>query len=182
MIIGSAIMDLVLQATAVEVAREEVERGVREESSNWSPRIAEYIRNLDPPLDFPIPYCAAFVQFCTDMAAQTLRLENPLDQVKREAYVADYWAWARDHNLVVPDLELVRPGDLIVFSFGGTRKDHIGFVETPGSPAVTTLEANTSPGDEGSQRDGQGVHRKLRSVYGPGVEFIRWGPLALESE
>lgn len=170
-----------LQAVALEIALAEYERGVREDEPNWSPRIEDYAANLDPPLDFAIPWCAAFVQFCSDEAARRLDVANPLDAVRREAYVQDYADWAEENFLWVAPQGVLVPGDLVVYSFGGERYDHIGFYEESlDSKTVLTVEGNTSPlgspDHEPSdlQREGDGLYRKTRRRDRHGCRFIRW--------
>lgn len=170
-----------IQAEALDIALQEYEKGVREDEPNWSPDIKEYVENLDPPLDFPIPWCAAFVQFCTDRAAEQEGVPNPLDNVKREAYVQDYYSWAQDYYKLVAEGAELLPGDLVVYSFGGERYDHIGFFERSlDDKTVLTVEGNTSPIGSPDhepadlQREGDGLYRKTRRKDRHETRFIRW--------
>lgn len=59
-----------------------------------------------------------------------------------------------------------RVGDLVFFDFnpGGDAVEHVGFVERIAPDgALTTIEGNTSPGAIGSQDNGGGVYRRVRS-------------------
>ncbi len=57
------------------------------------------------------------------------------------------------------------PGDLVLFDFGRKgRASHIGMVRSASAREVRTVEGNTSGGATGSQRDGGGVYRRVRTV------------------
>lgn len=59
-----------------------------------------------------------------------------------------------------------RRGALVFFDFpdSESRIQHVGIVTDPGPP-VKTIEGNTSSGDGGSQDNGGGVFRRVRSSY-----------------
>ena len=171
-----------LAAETLRVAQEELARRVREtDGPNDSPEIRKYIRNLDPPLDFPIPWCAAFVQWCSDQASFYTGHANPLDDVVREAYVDDYYIWAQSVASSVRIRgrhEEAAPGDLALFSFGGVRFNHIGIVEEHDvdEGLVYTIEGNTSHPDAllDEERDGGGLYRKIRRDNRYRFTAIRW--------
>jgi hypothetical protein len=150
--------------------------GVREVGgNNVGPQIATILKSCDPPIKTPAPWCAALIQFASDAAARALGVKNPLDAVKLEAYVQSYVEWAKTNHRVIPPSSAI-PGDLVCFSFGGSRYDHIGMVQSEVSPKgiFTTVEGNTS---DASQRDGDAVARsKVRDLtvgkFTP--LFIRW--------
>lgn len=165
-----------LAKVALDIAIQEAIRGVLEATPNFSPRIREYWLGQDPPIDIAKlasrpPWCAVFIQFCWDQAARIQGVKNPLDDVKLEAYVADYVRLARERRWIVPPSE-VRPGDIVAFSFGGLRYDHIGIVRLfdPGSPTFATIEGNT-PGTQTGDQTGKslkaldGVHTKKRRIH-----------------
>lgn len=147
--------------------------GVGEEGgNNEGPRIREFLANTDPPINIAAPWCAAAVQYWSDLAARRLKIPNPLDEVRLEAYVQNYFDTLR-HLEIAPGL--VQQGDLVLFSFGGERWDHIGLVVTPPSVGVSlfeTVEGNTSAE---SERDGDAVAVKARRLdAGYRVTFIDW--------
>lgn len=162
-----------LELVALGFAIAEVDHEVREEGgNNRGKRVSRYLKNCDPPINVAAPWCAAWVQYVTDLAARFLGWTNPLDEVRREALVADYVEWAEKRGSPV---RRPRPGDLVAFQFGGKRWDHIGIVLS--APDATgwfeTIEGNTG---SGSDRDGDGVFRVRRHAGGlkyP-VRFIRW--------
>lgn len=167
----------VLRHLAAGIALGEAARGVREESTNWGKDIRLYLLNCVPPVTRPSPYCAAFVQYVTDRACRQAGIRNPLDDVVREAYVADYAALATARGWVVPS-SLADVGDLVLYRFAGgpARWNHIGLVVNPPNVRgeMETVEGNTGP-NTGDPRDGDGVYRKARSVFASyQTMFVRW--------
>jgi len=58
------------------------------------------------------------------------------------------------------------PGDVVFFNFPDSldRIQHVGLVvDVEGGGSIVTIEGNTSSGDGGSQDNGDGVYRKVRS-------------------
>lgn len=169
-----------LQEAAAYFARMELWREIREKGQNWHPRIREYWLGQDPPLDIAKlakkpPWCAVFIQFVTDLAATHLGIKNPLNDVKLEAYVQSYVDWAeREGRLLAAGDHDAKVGDLVVFSFGGKRYDHIAIVVRPevgSEPIVGTIEGNT--GDV-NQREGDGLYEKTRNLSRNKARLIRW--------
>lgn len=157
---------------ALGVALRDADNRVQEEGgNNRGPWIRQYLDNVDPPIAIAAPWCAAFVQYCSDVAARALGIPNPLDDVKHEALVQSYADWFT-HAVVDP--WSAEPGDLVLFSFGGERWDHIGFVvQRPTGNGFFTCEGNTGVD---SERDGDGVSLKPRLLTDGEREpkFIRW--------
>jgi len=94
---------------------------------------------------------------------------------EHEAYVPAWVAAARAGKYgmsIVSNPRLARRGDPICFDWGagdGTH-DHIGLIRRRPNPAtlnVMTVEANTSPGTEGSQDDGGGMWLRTRNAARP---------------
>jgi len=176
-----------LRDAALAVAIGEAANGIREVGGeNQGPRVREYLENAG--IGIPAAWCAAFIQFDADGGARYLGVENPLDEVEREALVADYVELGRRNGWVIEPTE-ARAGDLVAFKFSGAdRWNHIGFVEEA-VPYVTqagtieyapfrTIEGNTSPGvgasTEEEEREGEGVFRKRRDVIQGRTIFLRW--------
>lgn len=157
-----------LRHTAVGVGLGELGKEVRETRPNWGPEVGEYLRNAG--INVPAPWCAAFIQWITDRAAKLAAVRNPLDDVVREALVADYVTLGKERGWEVP-FEEVDAGDLVCFRFG-KGWDHIGIVlETFEDGRFRSLEGNTN--DEGS-REGYEVAIRYRKVVPGRTMFLRW--------
>lgn len=62
------------------------------------------------------------------------------------------------------EFEEARPGDLIVMHFGSGGPKHVGLARArPSNGQIATYEANTSPGNAGSQSNGGGCFPRTRS-------------------
>lgn len=137
---------------------------------NQGPAVGTFLRAADLPPG--APWCAAFVNFCAEMA-QVLKNEwSPLEQVKREGYVQDYYAWADRHSRLIP-FDQVGPGDLFLIWFHSKgRYAHIGFVLAVhhDSGLYTTVEGNTN---ETGGREGYMVASRPRKPASKDV-FVRW--------
>lgn len=164
-----------IRAVALGVALCDADHRVREVGgNNRGPRIRQYLENADPPITVDAPWCAAAVQYWSDVAARGLGVPNPLDLVRLEALVQSYFDQLRADEVLRQD---VRPGDLVLYKFGASgRWDHIGLVAQPpkgGARTFWSVEGNTS--DE-SPADGDGVFLKPREIdAGYPVCFLTWG-------
>lgn len=148
-----------VRALALGFALAEVDHGVGEEGgNNEGERIRQYLAGAG--ITVPAAWCAAFVDYCFDSVCRMLKVSNPLEPVKLEAFVQNY---ADTLEAAKVDPSVASPGDLVCFSFGGQRWDHIGIVlEPPNSDGhFRTVEGNTS--DE-NQRDGDAVALKRRTL------------------
>lgn len=94
-------------------------------------------------------WCMAFVQWCFDqigyrlpyMTASCSALLNWYKNNKPECIVSE-----------------PLPGDIIIYKFG-----HTGILESVSTSTITAIEGNTSSGNAGSQSNGGGVFRRVRS-------------------
>jgi hypothetical protein len=161
----------------VEVARTQI--GFRETSRNQGDWIKKYWEATSYPDGYKNrePYCAAFTAWVVKQAAikePKLSYDNPC----RSASVKDWAPWAmkpmngcivfRPHDgLYIPE-----PGDIVDFLNKKSPLSHIGIVTGFAGKIVETIEANTSSGDKGSQRDGDGVFERERNYDFCG-HFIR---------
>ena len=156
-----------IQAVALGIAACDADHKVREEGgNNRGPRIREYLKNVG--FAEGAPWCAAAVQYWSDLAARTLGVVNPLDAVLQEALVQSYYDLLEGSQVDDPE-----PGDLVLFKFGGSATwNHVGLVaQAPAGGTFWTVEGNTS---DANQRDGDAVAFKPRKLGGPPVTFIRW--------
>ncbi len=88
------------------------------------------------------PWCAIFVSWVFWHAGTPL----PAIRTKKGfAYVPDVQDWAQRNGCWKPRSHRPSPGDLIVYSFGGRRADHVGIVELAlPDGRIQTIEGNTS--------------------------------------
>lgn len=101
-----------------------------------------------------VPYCDMLVTFCL----REIGITN-FDS----AYVPGRIATARARGWLVLR-EKAQPGDLVCFDWDGDGvADHIGIVEIKYSWSFQTIEGNTSGSWRGSQSNGGGVYRRVRS-------------------
>lgn len=157
-----------LADVTVGVALGEVDHKIREVGgNNRGPRVGQYLDNAG--IHTAAPWCAAFVQWVSDVAAKGIGVTNPLDDVKLEAYVQSYFDWASPARLVSDP----KRGDLVLFNFNGERWDHIGIIaiKPNESGILYSVEGNT--GDV-NQRDGDGVYLKPRDTRALRCCFVRW--------
>jgi hypothetical protein len=101
------------------------------------------------------PWCAAAVEFCCDVAKLS---EGPSDRAS--AAVVNWRNWAKSEGRIRTDPKR----GYLCYWVNDNGTGHIGFVAGTVHPnKVRSLEGNTSPGDSGSQRDGQGAYERRRN-------------------
>ena len=94
-------------------------------------------------------WCAATVEFCCEVAGV---------KGQGSAGVMNWIRWFRANGKLVSPAR----GTVAMKDYGG-GKGHMGVVVRVVGPLVWTIEGNTSPGESGSQRDGQGLYRRVRA-------------------
>lgn len=129
---------------ALEIAVSQLGVSEYPRGSNKGPEIDQYLRAVN--INFPAPWCAAFVVCCHDEAGV---------KITRTGGVLDMWNRSPANRVSDP-----QPGDVIILDYG-QGKGHTGIVESVACGVVTTIEGNTN--DEGS-REGYEVARRLRKI------------------
>jgi hypothetical protein len=153
----------------LEVVRREI--GVLEDppGSNWGPRVQEYLASVG--LNFPAPWCAAFLYWCFQEAAQQLGRRNP---VVKTGSVMAHWRNTPGKKIAQKDAvnnpALVRPGHIFIMDFGG-GKGHTGLVESVEGGFLQVAEGNTN---EAGGREGVGVFRRSRKIASINKGFIEY--------
>lgn len=136
----------------VEWAQTQV--GLVEEPGNTGPHVAVYLSAVGLPEGYP--YCAAFV-------AKSLNVGMVRYPAIRSALATDYIVeQSVETRYIRRGVIIPESGWLLVFRKGDTRFGHIGIIERIREQLLITIEANTSSGESGSQRDGEGVYRRQR--------------------
>jgi len=131
--------------------------GVQEVGDNGGKMVEKYLESVG--LGEGYPWCAAFVRYVMD-AADVAR--PPV----RSAGATDYITGRSvDAKRVLRGTADVPEGALSIHRRGQTWKGHIGIVRYWQRQCGGTIEGNTSPGNAGPQRDGQGVWKRTRCIH-----------------
>ncbi len=127
-----------------------------EEEGNRHPKIDWWLTKLDLPMG--VNYCAAFVSHVLDTAE--------VDYPRVRSGVAQHFITSRSIKATrVIQGRKAPKGAVVVWKRGDSWMGHAGIVEKEWSGVEGyTIEANTSPGYEGSQREGTGIYRKKRRI------------------
>jgi len=129
---------------------------------NEGPAIRRYMAAVN--LSDGYPWCAGLVRWAMDQAG----LNAP---PVRSAAATDYIIKdSKDATDVLRGMSSAESGDLVVWRRGDTWRGHIGIVRSWQQQCGRTVEGNTSPGDAGPQRDGDGVWPRKRCIK-PGSYF-----------
>ena len=107
------------------------------------------------------PYCAAFVSFCLDVADPSAVVPAVRSALARDFITAQSIraSWVIGGRWGPPPR-----GTIVVWKKGNTVFGHAGIVLKWFKRCGYTIEANTSSGAYGSQRDGDGVFVRLRCI------------------
>jgi hypothetical protein len=121
--------------------------------SNWGPKISDWIKASG--YGSPVPWCQCF--------ANAVAVHGGAPQL-RTGYTPSVLAGIGGYKRVTA--KEARAGDMVFFKFPGVSGDtcdHVGvLLERPGENTVKDIEGNTSPGNSGSQNNGQGVYVRTR--------------------
>jgi hypothetical protein len=140
----------------VDVAQRYV--GLREYANNRGDVIDTWNKYVGSPVGSP--YCAAFVSYCIGNG-------NVKEPRIRTGLATRFIIPARSirAEFVLSGQRTVRDGSIVIWRKGNTMFGHVGFVEKQMQRnQFSTIEANTNSGDRGSQRDGNGVYRRVRVI------------------
>ena len=140
--------------------------GYVEKSENWDKNIQEYLKCVF--IDFPAPYCVAFVKYRIIKAAKDLGFTLSDEFMKLDGWCPSWGVYAKKHNLWIPMSEsrinssLIKKGYIALFySDAKERLYHAGFVISSTKEGVWTIEANTAD-TTGVNPDGDGIFKKFR--------------------
>jgi hypothetical protein len=153
--VGASLRENALLVAAYLVDREKI----RETGANRGYWVERFLRGVG--LGPGYAWCAAFVAFALREAGWT-------DIPRGAAAVRNWAAWADRTGRHVAQPER---GDLFYWLDPATKLGHIGFVVEASGGFLRTIEGNTSSGERGNQRDGDGAYRRTRVVT-PGMRFI----------
>lgn len=150
--IQSPLLSNALMTAITQINVEEQPRG-----SNRGPQVDEYLRSVGlNPVGHKYAWCAAFVYWCFNQAAQKINIANPL---VKTGGVLDHWNKAKctkiTRTAALNDPTLVKPGSIFIIDHGGGF-GHTGIVESVNNGNLVTIEGNTNTG---LSREGYGVFR-----------------------
>lgn len=133
--------------------------GTRETSPNWGgqyDRITRWIKASG--YTFPVPWCQCFANAVAEAGGAPLI---------RNGYTPDFWnGHFRAQGYEPIPLAQAQAGDFVYFDwqlYRGDPTDHVGVLVSMTATTVTCWEGNTSPTNEGSQNNGDGVYLKTRA-------------------
>lgn len=138
--------------------------GQTEAKPNRSPLIDSINRYVGNPLGSS--YCAATVVYALHLAGATYPTER--------TGLASRLITKRSISAkkVLMGVQSIPAGSIIIWRKGETIFGHAGFVvETWQGATGKTWEANTSPGKQGDQRNGDGMYYRTRTIYP--LEYFR---------
>jgi len=144
------------------------------EGPNRSPEIDKFHDYAGLP--YGNPWCLMFVNY---VQYETLNPYN-LKPYTKTARVSRLYQYALKNKYLYKikfaksllyGIKTAEPGDIIIFISGASKEamdnfnGHTGFIITETAPGkFKTIEGNTGPGSAGSQRDGDGVYERNRSI------------------
>jgi peptidoglycan hydrolase-like protein with peptidoglycan-binding domain len=149
-LLAGALLSAISQINVVEQPR----------GSNRGPEVDVYLRSVGlKPETGHFSWCAAFVYWSYQQAANKLKIVNPL--IKTPG-VLDHWNRAKCTKIskvtAVNEPFKVKPGSIFIIDHGGGL-GHTGIVESVNGGNLVTIEGNTN---SGSSREGYGVFRLTR--------------------
>lgn len=160
--------------TTISTAIKEV--GVKEVNfSNSGPQVDQYLAAVG--LGPGNPWCAAFVFWVCDNSGVP---KSIWEDLANRAYCPTIESWARKKGVLT---QAPVRGDFMLLQMHdsqGQYSGHIGIVEQVEGNQIYTIEGNTSPqGSGGSDDNGGGVYRRVRSVGA--AKYVNWAKLAGEA-
>ena len=151
---------------AIEIARGE-EGTLEHGRPNHGKQVDEYQKRTGYPHG-GVPWCACFVYWCIDEAANGQKAVNPF---LRSGSCDLISAWAKKHEILMTDPE---PGDVFLYYSSPNDASHTGFVTAVSGTVFATMEGNTNIN---GSREGIGVFKRERQD-GPKYRYVRWANLA----
>lgn len=139
--------------------------GTTERGDNRGPAVERFLAHVG--LGPGYAYCAAAVSYCLDAPPDSMR---PILPKVRSATAQDFESGISVDADVAIKMGLVPQGWIHVYQKGEGPYGHNGFVQHWRGQCGRTVEANTSRGRYGNQRDGQGIWERRR-CYNPQSYF-----------
>lgn len=137
--------------------------GTKEETPNRGKVIDEIQREFN---FIGLPYCVIFCLHCYKHACKALSLPYPLIIT---ASSQTLFEWAKKKGFIYTDSQMVKPGDIMIWRKWNLWSGHAGMVTSSiltqdKGISINTIEGNTSNSNFGSQSDGDGIYRRIRTA------------------
>jgi len=137
--------------------------GVREKGQNRGGMIDIIQRKMGY---IGLPYCVIFVLYCYTKACELLDLEYLFPAT---ASTQTLYGWAKKQKITYTDPAEIKPGDIVIWRKFKLWKGHAALITSSllspfKDKMFSTIEGNTSNSTYGSQRDGDGIYKRLRSA------------------
>ncbi len=158
-----------LNNRALEIAISQI--GVREQGgANRGPQVKEYLKSVG--LNEGFAWCAAFLYWCYEQAAEERNVHNPL---VKTGGVLKSWNEAVCKKIkgrdAINNPALVKPGQIFCMKFSATT-GHTGIVKSIEGGFLTTIEGNSN---NGGSREGVGVFElKKRKIKDINLGFLEY--------
>ncbi len=146
---------MTLTERAIDIAVSQI--GTKEVGRNRGLKVEAYQASVGLPAGSP--WCAAFVYWCYEQAAEQAGVRNP---VPRTGGVHKMFLRGRK-------LQCHGPGQGIFFHDSGAGLGHCGFVTSINGDTLHTIEGNTN---EDGSREGNAVARKTRPISYANLGFL----------
>ena len=158
------------QEYIINIARREKPTGYKNMEiwgANDGPKVRKYLRSVG--INFPAPWCAAFVYWCISKLVEELQLNTM--PFPRTGYCPTIELWAREHNILADTPE---PGDVfLLYDYLGVA--HTGFVTDvivdDKLITIKTIEGNTNIG---GSPEGIGIFERERVIRNKNLRFVKW--------
>lgn len=135
--------------------------GVTEKTGHNDGEVEKYLKAVG--LSKGNPYCAAFQFWCFDSARKALRFSTESIPVKQTGLANGLFNQAKQDG--TQSIYRAFLDDLIIWKQQKSSKGHVGrIIEIRANGWVVTVEGNTGGAN---QREGDGVHKKLRNIKHP---------------
>jgi len=108
-------------------------------------------------------YCVMFILYCYIQAVKQYSQELLLPKTASSQTLFEY---AQKQNLTYQDPTLLKPGDIAIYRKFKLWEGHAALVVSnylPEDKTFLTIEGNTSNSNYGSQSDGDGIYKRVRS-------------------
>lgn len=106
-------------------------------------------------------------QYCVMFALYVLLETEPKLNILKTASSQSLFEWALKNGYTYTDPTKVKAGDIVIWRKFNLWQGHAGLIASQydlESQTFKTIEGNTSNGDYGSQRDGDGIYKRIRNA------------------